>query len=297
MAGTTGTSGAAGTGSSGTSGSSGTDTADGAGLAGPGSGLLRGRTAVVTGGARGIGLTVARRYAAEGATVVLADIDAAAAASAAEEVTAQSSRPALGLGVDVTDEDSVAALVDQVRERVGRVDVLVANAGILLQAPAVDTEVRAWRRLLDVNLTGAFVTCRAFGRLLIEQGAGGRVILSSSLFGLRGGRENAAYSASKFGMVGLAQCLAAEWAPHGITVNSVCPGQVATDMMRQLFTDRARLRGTTEAAVEAEMLAKIPMGRLADPAEIADVYVFLASDLSRYVTAQALVADGGWQVG
>jgi NAD(P)-dependent dehydrogenase (short-subunit alcohol dehydrogenase family) len=150
--------------------------------------------------------------------------------------------------------------------------------------------------VLEVNLTGAFLTCRELGKVLLAQGRGGRVILSSSLFGLRGGRENAAYAATKFGMIGLGQCLAAEWAPHGILVNSVCPGQVDTAMMRQLFVSRAALRGTTPEAVEAEMLAGIPLGRLADPDEIADVYVFLASDLSRYVTAQSLVADGGWQV-
>jgi NAD(P)-dependent dehydrogenase (short-subunit alcohol dehydrogenase family) len=160
----------------------------------------------------------------------------------------------------------------------------------------VDIAADAWRRVVDVNLTGAFLTCREFGRRMVEQGRGGRVIMSSSLYGLRGGRDNSAYSATKFGMIGLAQCLAAEWAPHDILVNSVCPGNVDTVMIRQLFADRAASRGTTPDAVRDELLAKIPLRRLADPTEVADIYVFLASDLARYVTGQALTVDGGVQV-
>jgi NAD(P)-dependent dehydrogenase (short-subunit alcohol dehydrogenase family) len=255
-------------------------------------GLLAGKVAVVTGGARGIGLAVARRFATEGAVVVVADVDGAAAAQAAADLPGT----AHGLRVDVTDEASVAALGDATLELAGRLDVVVANAGVLVQAPALETSLDHWRRALEVNLTGTFVTCRELGRRLVDQGEGGRVILSSSLFGLRGGRDNAAYSATKFGMIGLAQCLAAEWSGHGVLVNAVCPGQVDTPMMRELFTARAQLRGTTPVEEEARMLAGIPVGRLASAEEIADVYVFLASDLSRYVTGQALAVDGGYQV-
>ncbi len=255
-------------------------------------GLLEGKVAVVTGGARGIGLAVARRYAAEGAVVVIADVDGGAAAAAAADLPGR----AHGVRVDVTDEESVAALGDATVELAGRLDVVVANAGVLVQAPALETSLDHWRRALEVNLTGAFVTCRELGRRLVEQGEGGRVILSSSLFGLRGGRDNAAYSASKFGMIGLAQCLAAEWSGHGVLVNTVCPGQVDTPMLRSLFDTRAELRGTTPADEEGRMLARIPIGRLASPDEIADAYVFLASDLSRYVTGQAITVDGGYQV-
>jgi NAD(P)-dependent dehydrogenase (short-subunit alcohol dehydrogenase family) len=201
-----------------------------------------------------------------------------------------------GLRVDVTDPDSVAALGDATVELAGRLDVVVANAGVLVQAPALETSLEHWRRSLDVNLTGAFVTCRELGRRLVEQREGGRVILSSSLFGLRGGRDNAAYSATKFGMIGLAQCLAAEWSGHGVLVNAICPGQVDTAMLRALFDTRAELRGTTPADEEGRMLARIPIGRLASADEIADAYVFLASDLSRYVTGQSIVVDGGYQL-
>src|SRR4051812_9230086 len=264
-------------------------------------GLLDGKVAVVTGGARGIGLAVARRYVTEGAVVVLADVDGDAAAQAAAELGSGPSGAgrlgsAHGLRVDVTDPESVAALGDATVELAGRLDVVVANAGILVQAPALETSLEHWRRSIDVNLTGAFVTCRELGRRLLEQGEGGRVILSSSLFGLRGGRDNAAYSATKFGMIGLAQCLAAEWAGHGGVGNAVCPGQGGPTLLRALFAPRAEPRGPTPADEEGRMLARIPIGRLASADEIADAYVFLASDLSRYVTGQSIVVDGGYQL-
>jgi NAD(P)-dependent dehydrogenase (short-subunit alcohol dehydrogenase family) len=151
--------------------------------------------------------------------------------------------------------------------------------------------------VLDVNLTGAFLTARAFARRMSSEGPGGRIILTSSLFGLRGGVENSAYSASKFGMIGLMQCLAAELAPRGVLVNCVCPGQMDTAMIRQLFRERAALKGSTEEAVHGALASRIPLGHLGALDELAGTYVFLASDLSRYVTGQSIVVDGGWQVG
>ena len=257
--------------------------------------LLDGRVAVVTGAARGIGRTVAERYLAAGASVALADV--AGAQATAQELLALHPDRVLGLTADVTDPASVQELRRQVVERFGGVDVVVANAGILLLKPALEIGLDEWRRVLDVNLTGSFVTCQELGKQLVEQGRGGRIILSSSLFGLRGGKQNAAYSASKFGMIGLMQSLAAELAPQSITVNAVCPGQVDTPMMRQLFVDRAALSGRSPSDVEGDILSTIPLSRLASPEEVADVYVYLASSLSSYVTAQSLVVDGGCQVG
>jgi NAD(P)-dependent dehydrogenase (short-subunit alcohol dehydrogenase family) len=227
---------------------------------------------------------------AHGAAVALADV--AGAPEAAGGIPG-----AVGVPMDVTDPAAVAAGFDAAERLLGPVDVVVANAGVLVLAPALDLDPADWRRVLDVNLTGTFLTCVEGARRMVARGAGGRIIVSSSLFGLRGGVENAAYSASKFGVVGVAQCLAAELGPHGITVNAVCPGQVDTPMMRHLLRERSRLTGTPEVEVERRLLARIPSGRMASPAEVADTYVWLASDLAAYVTGQSVVVDGGWQVG
>ena len=259
-------------------------------------GQLDGRVALVTGGARGIGLAVGARFAEEGAAVVLADRDPAVAAAASELAT-RAGQTVGAVELDVSDADSTAAAFDEAEQTVGAVDVVVANAGILALAPALELEPAAFKRVLDINLYGAFLTCREGARRMVQRGAPGRLIVSSSLFGVRGGRDNAAYSASKFGTIGLVQSLAAELGPHGILVNAVCPGQIRTDMMSALVAERSAARGVDEATVEAELTARIPMGRMAEVGEVADAYVYLASDLSRYVTGQAHVVDGGWLVG
>ncbi|MGY1670842.1 SDR family NAD(P)-dependent oxidoreductase [Geodermatophilus sp. SYSU D00710] len=259
-------------------------------------GLLDGRVALVTGGARGIGLEVGARLAAAGAAVALADIAEGAVQEAAGRLRTDGARAA-GVVVDVTVEASVTAAFDAAEAALGAVDVVVANAGILVLERAVDLSVADYRRVVDVNLTGTFLTCREGARRMVRAGRGGRIVVSSSLFGLRGGVENTAYSSSKFGVVGLAQCLAAELGGDGITVNAVCPGQVDTVMIRDLIAERARLTGSSPEAVEQEMLARVPSRRMARPEEVADAYVWLASDMAGYVTGQAIVVDGGWQLG
>ena len=252
--------------------------------------LLDGRVALITGAASGIGRAIAERFAGAGAQVAVADIDAAAADETAHAVGGVS------LAVDVADEASVDAAVAVCVAQFGRLDIAVANAGVLHLSRVVDTDLRAWRRVLDVNLTGAFLTARATARRLIEQGQGGRIILTSSLFGTRGGVENASYAASKFGVVGLAECLAAELAANGITVNAVCPGQVDTPMMQAFFRDRGALRGVDSRVVRDEVVGRIPSGRMATAAEVADVFVFLASPMAGYVTGQSIIVDGGMTV-
>jgi NAD(P)-dependent dehydrogenase (short-subunit alcohol dehydrogenase family) len=259
-------------------------------------GLLDDRVAFVTGGARGIGLAVAERYAAEGARVMIGDIDAEAAEAAAAGLRTAGGRIE-ATAVDVTDAASLERAEAACADELGPADVVVANAGILALHRVLDTSLEEWRRVLDVNLTGVFLTCRTFARAMVERGTAGRVIISSSLFGRRGGRENGAYSATKFGVIGLAESLAAELAPHGILVNAVCPGQVRTPMMVELIEGRAERTGVTPEAVEGELLARIPVGRMASTAEVADTFVYLASPLARYVTGQSIVVDGGMQVG
>lgn len=254
--------------------------------------LLDGKTAFITGGAQGIGLAVARAMLAEGARVCIADVQ-----PNIKEVAEGIGPKAFGVRLDVTDAAATEEAIGAAEAHVGPINIGVPNAGILLLKSGVDMRPEEFRRVLDVNLTGAFISTRALARRMCAQGNGGRIVLTSSLFGLRGGRENVAYSASKFGMIGMMQSFAAELAPYKILVNCVCPGQMDTDMIRQLFHERAQLRQTTEQEIEASLTSRIPVGHLGPLDHLAGTYVYLASDLSRYVTGQSIVVDGGWQVG
>lgn len=253
-------------------------------------GLLAGKRAVVTGAARGIGQAVSKALAAEGAELLLVDVVADELAQTAA---------ALGPGrastcvLDITDEDATNAAA----EAAGRMDIVVVNAGILLLKPALDLDLASWKRVIDVNLTGSFITARAFARHMRADARQGSIIFTSSLFGRRGGAENAAYSASKFGVVGLMECLAAELAPDGIRVNCVCPGAIDTGMLDALFEERGRMSGVAAQEVRRGMERRIPARRLGTMDEVAGAFVWLASDLSSYVTGQSIVVDGGWQVG
>ena len=255
--------------------------------------FLEGKVAFITGGAKGIGLAVAQALISCGARVMLADVESDLASQRAEELGMN----AASTGLDVRDEAATEAALKATLECFGRVDIVIPNAGILLLKHAVDLSAAEFRSVLDVNLTGAFITASVFSRHLIEQGNGGRLVLTSSLFGLRGGKENSAYSASKFGMIGLMQCLAAELAQYDILVNCVCPGQMDTGMIRQLFRDRAEITGTTEMEVHKSLVDRIPLGHLGSLDKLAGTYVYLASPLSQYVTGQSITVDGGWQLG
>lgn len=258
--------------------------------------LLDGRVSFVTGGAQGIGLELVRRFAAEGARVMIGDIRADEAERQAERLR-ENGFDVRAVALDVTDPVSVEHAAEVCAKQLGEPEVLVANAGILHLQPVLEMSLETWCRVLDVNLTGVFLCCKTFARRMVRTDRGGRIIVTSSLFGRRGGRENGAYSASKFGVIGLVESLAAELAPYGVLVNAVCPGQVDTEMMRKLVHDRSEVRGVDPDVVESELIGRIPLGRMASPSEVADVFVYLASPLSRYVTGQSLIVDGGMQVG
>jgi NAD(P)-dependent dehydrogenase (short-subunit alcohol dehydrogenase family) len=263
----------------------------------PDSRLLAGRRAVVTGGAGAIGQAIAHRFAGHGASVVVADLDGDACAAAARRIGDRYGVPCAGVAVDVTDRDSVARCAATAEQVIGLCDLLVVNAGVLVLKPALEIATAEWQRVIDVNLTGAFHTATVFAARMVERGQSGGVIFTSSLFGVRGGAGNAAYSASKFGVIGLAQSMAADLAGHGIRVNAVCPGQISSPMLDDLFTRRAQSNGTSPDAERADFEARIPLGRLGGTDEVADTFVYLASALSSYVTGQHLVVDGGWRVG
>ena len=240
--------------------------------------------AVVTGAARGLGRVIARTLAAEGYTLVLADLtdpgEVAAEVGAAGNGTVWAAR------ADVSAEDDVRALADGVRDRFGRADVLVNNAGISLLRPAEQTTAADWRRVLDVNLTGPFLLCREFGEQMLAAGAGA-IVNVASIAGLRGVAHRAAYNASKHGLVGLTETLAAEWGGRGVRVNSVCPGWIKTEMDAE---DQA-----SGGYTDADIVNQVPLARFADPADVAAAVAFLADPArSGFVNGVALPVDGGW---
>ncbi len=241
---------------------------------------LSGRTAIVTGGASGIGAAIARAYAAKGARVAILDAAADAAATMAAQLAG-----AVGIGCDVTDEPSVTAAVDRVLAELGRIDILVNCAGVARLAPAEDLSAADWDLTLAVNLTGAFRMCQVVGRAMLAQGRG-TVINIASQAATVALDQHAAYCASKFGLVGLTKVLASEWAGRGVTANTISPTVVLTDLGRKAW-----------AGEKGEALkAQIPAGRFAYPDEIAAAAVFLASAAAQMINGADLLVDGGYTI-
>lgn len=237
---------------------------------------LEGKRALVTGGAKGIGKAIAAALSAAGARVIVADLDDAAAQATAAALGGEA------MHLDVTDAGGVEAAA----ARTGALDILVNNAGIVQNAPAVEVDMADWQRVIDVNLTGVFSTARSFGRAMVAAGKGS-VISISSICGEVPvwPQPQAAYNAAKAGVNLLTKSLAAEWAASGVRVNAIAPGYTATDLT---------LAGRSKPEWFMGWLERIPMGRLADPDEIAGVAVFLASDAASYVTGTVLTVDGGY---
>lgn len=239
--------------------------------------------ALVTGAARGIGRRTALTLAGRGYAVAANDIEEP---DETLEELRQTGTGTLSLTGDVSDEAAVQEMVEKVVESFGRIDVLVNNAGLMAIAPAEETTLDDWRRMLEVNLTGPFLMSREFGKVMLEQGAGS-IVNISSVAGLLGVSDRAAYNASKHGLIGLTRTLAAEWGGRGVRVNAVCPGWVKTerdvgDQSGGNYTD-------------ADIEGRVPMGRFATPEDIAQAVAFLAdSGQSGYVNGHTLSVDGGW---
>jgi NAD(P)-dependent dehydrogenase (short-subunit alcohol dehydrogenase family) len=255
---------------------------------------LHGRTAIVTGAARGIGYAIAHRLAREGANVAIADIDGQGAADASARIGELTGQPTVAVTIDVTDADSVRQGLARAEEAVGVCDIAVVNAGILLIKQALDTSLGEFNKVQQVNLLGAFTTATAFARRLAELGKPGAIVMNASIAGVRAMHGNSAYSASKFGMIGLTQALALDLAPAGVRVNAVCPGQIDTQMMDSVLATHAAESGSTAHSERARLESRVPLGRLGTVEDVAEAVLFLASDMSRYITGQHLVVDGGW---
>src|SRR5262249_48325812 len=237
---------------------------------------LEGRITAITGGALGIGRATGLLFAAEGATVVLGDVEIAAAQHVAQEISERGGK-AIAIGVDVGDATQVETFVERVVAECGRLDVMFANAGIAHSAPFLQHPEAEWHRVLRVNLTGVFLCCQAAARQMVKQG-GGRIITTASINGFRGVENLVGYNVAKAGVVELTRTMAAH---HGITVNAIAPAQIDTRLTRGL-PDEARRR----------RVERIPMGRFGEPEEVARAAVFLPSDDASCGTGHTLAVDG-----
>jgi len=258
---------------------------------------LTGRTALVTGATGLIGRAICREFARAGSRIVVSDIDEVTCSTFAQELHDEFGIDAVPLVMDVADPTSVEAAAGRITAEFGVCDAVVANAGILALKPVLDMDSATWDAVIRVNLTGAFTTARIFATEMVRANLRGTIVFSSSLFGVRGGAGNAAYSASKFGLIGLSQSMAADLAPHGIRVNAVCPGQIESTMMTALFETRASENKTSPTKEREHFIGRIPLGELGSVEDVARAYRYFSSNASGYITGQHLIVDGGWQVG
>jgi meso-butanediol dehydrogenase / (S,S)-butanediol dehydrogenase / diacetyl reductase len=251
--------------------------------------LLEGRRALVTGAASGIGRAIVEALSRAGARVAVTDKDAGAAASLAKEVGADASSH----GLDVTDAAATGRVFDEVFARFGGLDIVCANAGISTMQRVTELSEAEWDANMNINAKGVFLTNQAAVRRWLKSGSKGVIVNTASLAGKLGAPLLAHYSASKFAVVGFTQALAREVAGNGIRVNCVCPGFVRTSMQEREIVWEAKLRGMQPEQVRAEYVTLTPLARIEEPEDVADIVLFLASDLSRFLTGEAVNASGG----
>lgn len=253
---------------------------------------LTDQIAVVTGAAQGIGEGIALHLADEGAHVAILDLNEDAAGQVAERIRAKG-RQAVALGVDVTSEESVSEAMDGVCARLGRLDLLVNNAGVLKSSFITDFAKRDWDFVLNVNLTGAFLCIKHAARHMVAQESGNIVVIGSRS-GKKGGLWNHAYCASKFGVIGMVQCVALDLAPYGIRANVVCPGNALdTPLWQDLAVQYSKKLDKTPEEVIEHYRSRVPLKRGCAVEDIAQLVAFLASSEASYMTGQALNVTGG----
>lgn len=253
---------------------------------------LEGKTAVITGAAQGLGQALAQRLDKEGCKIVIGDINFDGAKDVASGLT-----DAVAVKVDVTNEQSVEAMMDMAVEKYGKIDIVVSNAAVVVSGATPDFDVSKWQFVINVNLVGYFITAKAATKRMLKTG-GGSIVQINSKSGKKGSFKNSAYAASKFGGIGLTQSLALEFARDNIRVNSICPGNLLNSPLwvDSLFKQYAANQGITEEEVRQKYLDQVPMGRSCEYEDVANTMVFLVSDESSYMTGQAINVTGGQQM-
>ncbi len=262
---------------------------------GSATGRLLGKVAVVTGSASGIGKEIAFTFAREGAKVVIADLDQNAAENAALEIDPTAQR-ALGVAMDVSNEEQVEAGMERAVEAFGRLDILVSNAGVQIVAPLVEFEFAKWKKLLSIHLDGAFLTTRAALRQMYRQNSGS-IIYMGSVHSKEASPLKAPYVTAKHGLIGLAKVVAKEGAAHGVRANVICPGFVRTPLVEKQIPEQAReLRISEEDVVKTVMLKQTVDGEFTTMQDVAETALFLAAFPSNALTGQSVVVSHGWSM-
>ena len=256
---------------------------------------LQGKTAIVTGGASGIGAEIVRAFVREGAAVCVADLNLEASQRLAEEVGG--APRAIPLRMDVTDEDEVQRGVDAAAARLGGIDILVSNAGIQHLDEIVDVSFANWRRMLAIHLDGAFLTARACLRHMYAQQRGGTILLTGSVHSKEASVKKGPYAVAKHGLLGLCRVIAKEGAAHGVRSNVICPGFVRTPLVERQIPDLAAKMGVSEQeVVQGVMLKTTVDGEFTTVADIAAIAVFLAGFPTNALTGQSVIASHGWHM-
>jgi len=243
---------------------------------------LDGKVAVVTGAARGLGQAMAIGLAEAGADIALVDIlDMDESQARIEKL----GRKCIAVKVDLSKKDSVDTIVDTTVEKLGSLDILFNNAGIIRRAPLVEFTEKDWDDVMNINIRAIFFLSQAAAKVMIKQGKGGKIVNTASMLSFQGGILVPSYTASKSAVMGLTRLLANELAPHNINVNAIAPGYMATDNTAPLRADAARNKA---------ILARIPAGRWGEPSDLAGIAVFLSSEASAYMQGYTVAVDGGW---
>jgi 3-hydroxybutyrate dehydrogenase len=255
--------------------------------------MVKDKVAIITGSARGIGFEIGKIFAENGAKVVLSDLDQNTVEKAALDLR-NNGLEVIGLKADVTSEEDIIQLIKQAKDKYGRIDIFINNAGLQHVAPIEEFPTEKFELMIKIMLTAPFISIKNVLPIMKEQGFG-RIINISSINGLIGFANKAAYNSAKHGVIGLTKVAALESASFGITVNALCPGYVDTPLVRGQLEDLSKTRQVPlESVLEEVIYPLVPQNRLLDVSEIADYAIFLASDKARGITGQAVVLDGGY---